>query len=621
MAGGANTCRRFSILWLAAWTLGFVGVVGCGSRSSPDVAATPGSNPGIDPSDHDRRLVLPDHDDNKPTDDPVADGWRSEAMTELANERLDILGKYLTDDQPDPTIADQIASSRFSAATLVPREPTVVYRDDVFEIRAADSAPGSSDRSNSGPTAEAFARTFAPIRAAFADHRERHCKFKLFHIELSDDQLVTRQYFHLSGRTDKSAKEQNSTWTMTWSLTPESGPRLDSIRVDRFEEVRVKTDRGALFSDATRSVLGSTPAYAHCLSVGIGELRHRLEARLSVYNFGHHGIAISDVNGDGLDDVYACQTGGVPNHLFVRRADGTVEDRAAPSRIDYLDNTRSALLVDLDNDDDQDLVLALNTGVVLLENDGQGIFSPRARLPRIRQAYSISAADYDRDGLLDLYFCVYYATGDEKVSDLPVPVPYFDATNGGPNYLVRNLSDWKFADVTKESGLDHDNRRFSFASVWEDVDNDGDQDLLVVNDFGPKQLFRNDQGRFHDIADRIGMRDRAFGMGATFGDFNRDGWSDVYLANMFSAAGNRVTHQPHFKPEVSAQTRAQFQYLARGNSLFQNSAQGFIDVTILSGVAVGRWSWGTLFTDINNDGWDDLLVANGFITGESPQDL
>ena len=111
-------------------------------------------------------------------------------------------------------------------------------------------------------------------------------------------------------------------------------------------------------------------------------------------------------------------------------------------------------------------------------------------------------------------------------------------------------------------------------------------------------------------------------MSATLSDYDRDGLQDIYVSNMFSAAGNRVTFDPRFKPDESPETRARFQHLARGNSLFRNRGDGtFEDVSEPMGVTMGRWSWGSLFADINNDGWDDLLVANGFITGRKPDDL
>ena len=111
-------------------------------------------------------------------------------------------------------------------------------------------------------------------------------------------------------------------------------------------------------------------------------------------------------------------------------------------------------------------------------------------------------------------------------------------------------------------------------------------------------------------------------MSATFSDFDHNGRMDLYVSNMFSAAGNRITTQPQFKTHLPDAQKRRFQYLARGNSLFRNVAdETFEDVSESHGVTIGRWSWGSLFADIDNNGWDDLLVANGYVTGESVDDL
>ncbi|MCP4731572.1 MAG: VCBS repeat-containing protein [Roseibacillus sp.] len=91
---------------------------------------------------------------------------------------------------------------------------------------------------------------------------------------------------------------------------------------------------------------------------------------------------------------------------------------------------------------------------------------------------------------------------------------------------------------------------------------------------------------------------------------------------MFSSAGNRITFQDQFKPGGDPTTRALYQRHARGNSLFRNLGSGrFEDVSISSGTTMGRWAWSSLFVDLDNNGWEDLLVANGFITQEDPGDL
>jgi hypothetical protein len=300
---------------------------------------------------------------------------------------------------------------------------------------------------------------------------------------------------------------------------------------------------------------------------------------------------------------------------------------ATDTGVDLRDHTHSALLVDLDNDGDQDLVLGTLVGVLIYSNDGSGRFSPRTtKLTPDGMPFSLSAADYDNDGDLDLYVCCYSkrrsTVANQFVGIEGRPVPYHDANNGAHNLLLQNNRHWQFPDVTQRIGLGKNNQRFSFAAAWEDYDNDGDQDLYVANDYGRNNLYRNDGGRFVDIAATAGVEDISAGMSVSWGDVDNDGWMDLYVANMFSSAGNRVTYQRRFQPSADVATRTDFQRHARGNSLFSNNGDGtFRDVSQSAAVTMGRWAWGSPLIDLNNDGLKDIVVANGFITQELTDDL
>jgi hypothetical protein len=185
--------------------------------------------------------------------------------------------------------------------------------------------------------------------------------------------------------------------------------------------------------------------------------------------------------------------------------------------------------------------------------------------------------------------------------------------------------------VTETCGLDVNNRRFTLAAMWEDYDNDGDIDLYVVNDFGRKNLFRNelirdgkrqDPPRFTDVAPASGVEDIGAGMSASWADFDHDGFMDVYVANMFSSAGRRIAYQSGFKSGDTPQNLEGYRRHARGNSLFRNKGDGtFGDLSIESATFMGRWAWASLFADINNDSWEDLYVCNGFYSRPDPGDL
>ncbi len=397
---------------------------------------------------------------------------------------------------------------------------------------------------------------------------------------------------------------------------------LNSLASESYEELRATRQR-RWFTDCTVSVLGPNESLARQLDVGLERWAGRLEERLGFHDSGRHGIAVGDVNNDGLEDVYLCQTGGLPNRLFVQQPDGTAVDQSQLAGVDWLDPTASALLIDLDNDGDQDLVLATPTLLLVMSNDGSGQFAVTARLAVGVDVKSISAADYDADGDLDLYACVDLADGKSGRQQAFV---YHDANDGGRNTLYRNdcgaETPWAFTDVTEEVGLDVHNRRHSLAAAWGDYDNDGDLDLYVANDYGQNCLYRNDGGRFTDVAVEAGVVDHGSGMSVCWGDYNLDGNLDLYVGNMWSSAGNRIATQPGFRPAGGTTTRDLYRRFAKGNTLFENDgAGGFREVGGDLGVEVARWAWSSLWADINNDGWQDILVANGYLTSEDSKDL
>ena len=112
------------------------------------------------------------------------------------------------------------------------------------------------------------------------------------------------------------------------------------------------------------------------------------------------------------------------------------------------------------------------------------------------------------------------------------------------------------------------------------------------------------------------------GMGVAWDDYNNDGRMDLYVSNMFSGAGNRITYQRQYSDRFSRSVLQDMRHHARGNTLFENLGDGtFKDVSTEAGVTMGRWAWGAQFVDLNNDGLEDIFVPNGFITQEDTGDL
>ncbi len=385
---------------------------------------------------------------------------------------------------------------------------------------------------------------------------------------------------------------------------------------------------GRLFDEITAAALGSNAAFHAQFARGIGDWAEHLDGASGIDFYGLNGIAAGDYDGDGWDDFFVCQPGGLPGRLFRNRGDGTFEDVTTAVGLDLLDATAAALFGDYDNDGDQDLFLITASGVLLFEADGRGRFtrSMRARfdVPADEQGSMMmpALADYDRDGFLDLYVCSYSLRGSSGMAKyLHHPTPYFDANNGAPNHLFRNNGDGTFTDVTAKSRLSANNTRWSFAASWSDYNHDGHPDLYVANDFGRNNLYRNNgNGTFTDVAAPASVEDIGAGMSVAWGDYDNDGRDDLYISNIWSAAGQRVMALDDFQPAAPAAMRDMMRRFARGNSLYRNRGDGGFD----SGgndAANGGWAWSSDFLDADNDGWEDLLVVNGHITNEREEDL
>jgi hypothetical protein len=409
---------------------------------------------------------------------------------------------------------------------------------------------------------------------------------------------------------NRKGAEYSATWNCEW--TKSSPPRLLKVEVVKFETVLANEQ---WFIDATSSVIGSNVRFETQVLHGIDYWAQRITRIGDLSMTGHHGLAVGDVNGDGLEDLYVCDGGSLPNQLYLQQPDGTAKEVAADWGVAWLEDSRSALLIDLDNDGDQDLVVATIAMIAFAENLDNQAFELRGGFPGAPYPFSMSAADYDSDGDLDLYTCIYSA-GDQTTKrgfEASSPTPFNDAENGGRNILLANLGNFQFTDVTKQVGLDQNNNRWSFAAAWEDFDRDGDPDLYVANDFGRNCLYLNDKGRFSNIAEKAGVEDMAAGMSVAWGDTNRDGLPDLLVGNMFSSAGQRVSFQRKYE--------AGKKRMARGNTLFTSSKDGFKDTSIESGITNGGWAWSSGFADLNNDGWEDLVVANGYLSNTRDDDL
>lgn len=545
--------------------------------------------------------------------DQGEEDWETEVFAEAAATQLDKLAAYLSAAETPPEPVD-LVSQQFECDELRPQLLGDVYSDDVIQVKRSNPEAELAQH-------DSLAEPLAALVALLPADSERHVKFKVTSVETRGSRVTTRVLYQFGARALSRSTQQSAVWMVRWEPREKKTPLIEKIELVEFEELTAVTPTGTLFADCTESVFSAEPEAAKELMRGIDYWRSAIQAEYGVYPYGHHGIAVGDVNADGLEDLYVCQPAGLPNRLFLQNDDGTVSDVAAEMGVDWLDRSRGALLVDLNNNGRLDLVIAVNEMVVILSIDGAGGFVERYSFRPTGDPGSVSATDYDGDGDLDVFVATY---GRRFLSDgeSSGPIPYHDANNGGENVLLKNDGNWRFRNVTKECGLDENNRKWSFAASWEDFDNDGDPDVYVANDFGRNNLYRNEDGHFRDVAAEAGVQDIGAGMSASWADVNQDGYVDLYVGNMFSSAGQRIAFQDRFHSNVAEKTRGDFQRHARGNSLFHNNGDGtFTDVSVAAGVTLGRWAWASPFVDINNDGLEDIVVANGFVSGTNSGDL
>src|SRR5208283_4594293 len=436
--------------------------------------------------------------------------------------------------------------------------------------------------------------------------------------------LTTRVRYEFVGTGPGFHREQRiGFWELEWEATSSGSSLLRRWRTT--EETRSRAS-SRFYSDITRQALGGNSSYGDQLLHGVDYWRTLLDGATGIDVYGHNGVSVGDIDGDGFDDLYVCQPAGLPNRLYKNRGDGTFEDITEASGVGILENTACAIIADFDNDGRQDLVVVRSNGPLLFLNQGGGKFRQKADAFQFANQpqgtfTGAAVADYDRDGWLDIYFCLYvYYQGTDQYK---YPSPYYAAENGPSNFMMRNNRDGTFRDITAETGLNQNNTRYSFCCGWSDFNRDGWPDLYVVNDFGRKNLYRNNgDGTFTDIASQAGVEEVGAGMSVSCVDYDSDGAEDLYVANMWTAAGERITMQDIFKKDAPPETRALYHKHAMGNSLFRNMSRNggafaFEDTTRSAGVGIGRWAWSSDAWDFDHDGFPDLYITNGMVSGPS----
>jgi hypothetical protein len=359
---------------------------------------------------------------------------------------------------------------------------------------------------------------------------------------------------------------------------------------------------------------------------GITFVHHIVDDAAKDYQPAHYdhgnGIAVADVDGDGLYDIYfVSQTGG--NELWKNLGGGKFKNITAeagvgvPGRISV-----SAAFADIDNDGDPDLfVTTVRGGNLLFENDGHGHFRDITHEAGIEGAAHSSGAvffDYDHDGLLDLLVCnVGRYTSDRKGAQgeyaaLP------DAFNGHQFFdryefpvLYRNLGHNRFKDVTAETGLKPVG--WSGDATFTDLNGDGWPQVYFLNMQGANHFFENHGGKFSEQTSRYFPKTPWGAMGIKFFDYDNDGRLDLFItdmhSDMWSDAAPEDEKKKAPKPLGEDMLMGPTGNFVFGNALYHNLGAGkFEEVSDRMGVE-NYWPWGPSIGDFNADGWDDIFIA------------
>jgi enediyne biosynthesis protein E4 len=332
------------------------------------------------------------------------------------------------------------------------------------------------------------------------------------------------------------------------------------------------------------------------------------------------GAAFIDYDNDGWEDIYlvnGTRLEGLPpgvkatNRQYRNNGDGTFTDVTERTGLVRSGWGQSVCVGDYDNDGNDDLFISSYGKNALYHNNGNGAFTEVAEKAgvannRTRWGSGCAFLDYDRDGYLDL-FVASYIDLDLKTAPLPETGPCLykgvmvacgpPGLTGGVNTLYRNNGNGTFTEVSEKSGITKANGTYGLGVLVGDFDNDGWPDIYVANDSAPAAFYHNNRnGTFTDIGIEAGC---AFsvdgkpqaGMGVTAGDYDRDGWLDIFKTNF---AGDT-------------------------SSLYHNTGKGiFDDVTFPAGLGLNtRWlGWGCSFVDVDNDGWPDIFLVNGHVYPE-----
>ena len=357
----------------------------------------------------------------------------------------------------------------------------------------------------------------------------------------------------------------------------------------------------------------------------------------NVLNYGYFynggGVAIGDINNDGLSDIYF--TGNMKaSHLYLNKGNFEFEEIAQSAGVAAagLWNT-GVTMADVNNDGWLDIYVCRSAAALpqrrenlLFINNRNNTFSEMGKEYGIADTgYFTQAAffDYDKDGDLDMYLINHSIQEYAGFNRLLKSYKTRSNPDYGDKLYENNLiaaekeSFGLFRDVTRRVGIKNNVLGFGLGVAVEDLTNDGWPDIYVSNDYNEEDYFYVNQkdGTFKESIRDHFDHTSLFSMGSDVADINNDGLAEVFTLDMLPEGNFRqkMTSGADNYAKKEALYQSGFHYQSMRNMLHLNNGDGsFSEIGQLAGVSNTDWSWAALFADFDNDGWKDLFVSNGY---------
>ncbi len=354
-----------------------------------------------------------------------------------------------------------------------------------------------------------------------------------------------------------------------------------------------------------------------------------------IYYFNGGGVAIGDINNDGLQDIYFTSNVG-SNKLYLNKGNFTFEDITDKAGVKGLANWKTGVtMADVNGDGLMDIYVCavgnfkhLNGRNELYINNGNLTFTESAEAYGLNvKAFSTQASffDYDKDGDLDMFLTCHSIHSIESYKTAESRNDH--SAESGDKLFINEKVGGKihFREVTKEAGIYNSALGYGLNVITGDFNNDGWDDIYVSNDFHENDYYylNNHNGTFSELNQKAFGHESRFSMGSDVADLNNDGWLDIITMDMLPKNEKVLKSSASDDPFDIYQYKMSYGYHTQysRNCIQLNVGGGryYSDIALYSGVEATDWSWSPLAADFDNDGIKDLFITNGIV--KRPNDL